>query len=66
MSFHENFSAYFPTASAAKAFTAGLNIGSVPGAGFSGSPGTRRALVRSSSHKAHGHASRKNLNVYDE
>src|SRR5208283_666027 len=61
--FHENLKAYFPTASADTALTAGLNIGKAPGASFGASPALRPAFDRSSSQSAQGQASRKNANV---
>ena len=51
--------AYFPTGSAVSGFAAALNMGSAPVAAFGAAPGWRPVFPRSSSHKAHGHASRR-------
>src|SRR5579859_4986320 len=58
--------AYLPTPSAANGFTAALYIGNSPGFATGGCPGSRCDLVRSSSHKAQGQASRRKGKEYFE
>jgi len=61
-----NLSAYLPTGSAETGFAAALNMGNSPGFDCGESPGSRPVLLRSSSHSAHGQASRRKGNVYWE
>src|SRR5437667_11798528 len=65
-SFHLNFRAYLPTGSAETGFAVGLNMGNSPDFGCGGAPGSRPVLLRSSSHRAQGQASRRKGNVYWE
>src|SRR6185312_16950659 len=65
-SFHPNLIAYLPTPSAESAFTGGLYIGNSPGLSCTGWPGRRPDFVRSSSHRAHGQASRRKGKEYLE
>src|SRR5947199_404635 len=51
--------AYLPTAAVSVGLAAGLKMGSAPGASFGASPGLRPDFERSSSHMAHGQASRR-------
>src|SRR5581483_3886187 len=64
-SFQVKRMAYLPTPAASTGLGAGLNTGSVPGLGLTGSPGWRPCWARSSSQRAQGHASRKYGKVYE-
>src|SRR5664279_762331 len=55
---------YLPTGSTSVGRASALNIGNAPATGFKGSPGWRPSLSRSSSHSAHGQASRRNTKLY--
>src|SRR5271157_4645631 len=64
-SFQVNRIPYLPTGSTSVGRARALKIGSVPATGFSGSPGWRPSLSRSSWHNAQGQASRKKTKVYE-